>query len=226
MRRSIALTAAAFTCGAALAACYTSTSNPVAPAKPTPTSSVKPSPTPTQTGSPRPTPTPTPTTRPTGPTPTPTPIPTGPTPTPTATATAQPQVVHIGFELLENTDPTFGPVWYYSATPGNQANVVHVVHGSQLVFLNDGSNPSSPHTAAGFGSTGFPPSFDNKNRFVQFGSVIDSSLTWSTGQLNPGQMSQVFTVGPPGNYFFGCGFHYSTPPTKTNQSMGDVIVSQ
>jgi hypothetical protein len=93
-----------------------------------------------------------------------------------------------------------------------------------LIFLNDGT-PQSPHTAGGFGSSGFPASNDNQNQFNQFGSVIDSSLTWSTGILNPGQMSQVFTVGPPGVYYFGCGFHYTTVPTKKNMSMGDVIVS-
>jgi hypothetical protein len=132
--------------------------------------------------------------------------------------------VHVGFELGENTDPKFGPVWFYSLTPGNKANVVHVAHGSQLVFLNDGT-PATQHTASGLGSSGFPSMFDNTSGTTQSGTTIDSSLTWSTGTLNPGQMSQVFTVGPPGNYWFGCAFHYTVPPTKTNSSMGDVIVS-
>jgi hypothetical protein len=225
MRRSFALTAIGFACGTALAACYTSTSNPVAPSKPTPTSSgsARPTatPTPGQTPTPVPTPSPRPTPTPTGPTPTP-----SATPVPTATPTAQPQVVHIGFELAENTDPKFGPVWFYSPTLDNKANVVVVMHGSKLVFLNDGSNPSSMHTAGGFGSSGFPTSNNNQNQFTQFGSTIDSSLTWSTGILQQGKMSQVFTVGPPGDYFFGCAFHYAGVPTASNMSMGDVIVSQ
>jgi hypothetical protein len=224
MRRSTALTAIGFVCGTALTACYTSTSNPAAPTKPTPTpsASTRPTATPTPGSTPTPTPTqsPRPTPTPTGPTPTP-----SATPVPTATPTAQPQVVHMGFELAENTDPTFGPVWFYSPTLDNKANVVRVVHGSKLVFLNDGT-PTTKHTAGGFGSSGFPTSNDNQNQFTQFGNTIDSSLTWSTGILNPGQMSQVFTVGPPGNYFFGCGFHYNGVPTVSNQSMGDVIVSQ
>lgn len=223
MRRSTALAAIAFVCGTAFTACYTSTSNPVALTKPTPTPSGSAKPTPTPTPTLRPTATPTPT--PSGPTPTPTATPTGPTPTPTASPTAQPQVVHMGFELGENTDPTFGPVWFYSPTLDNKANVVRVVHGSKLVFLNDGT-PTTKHTAGGFGSSGFPATNDNQNQFTQFGNTIDSSLTWSTGILNPGQMSQVFTVGAPGNYFFGCGFHYNGVPTVSNQSMGDVIVSQ
>ncbi len=194
--------------GTALAGCYSSTSNPAT--TPSTAPSIAPQ-----------TPTPVPT-----PTVTPTPLPSGATPTPIPTPTAQPQLVHIGFELLENTDKTYGPVWYYSPTLGHLANVVRVAHGSQIVFINDGKNPTSQHTAAGLG-TSFPPSFDNSNRFTQSGTVIDSSLTWSTGTLNPGGgMSQVFTVGPPGVYYFGCGFHYAGPPTQNNESMGDVLVSQ
>ena len=212
--RAIVAAGGLFSCATlALTACYTSTSNPaVAIATPsplvTPTPVATPTVTPTPNGSP-------------------TPVPTGPTPTPSPSA--QPQVVHIGFELAEQTDPKYGPVWYYSPTLDNLANVVRVAHGSQIVFVNDGTGPPSQHTAAGLGSTGFPASFDNQNRFVQSGTVIDGSTTWSTGILNPsgsGTMSQVFTVGAPGAYYFGCGFHYAGVPTKKNQSMGDVIVSQ
>jgi plastocyanin len=92
-----------------------------------------------------------------------------------------------------------------------------------VVFLND-SNPQSPHTASGLGSS-FPAQFDNKSGFTQSGSTIDGSLTWSTGTLNPGQMSQNFTVGPPGVYYFGCNYHYIGIPSPSNGSMGDVIVS-
>ena len=221
MRRSFATGTALWCAAVALTACYSSTSNPVATASTTPSQPP-----------PSATPTPTPTPMPSGPTPTPTPVPTGPTPTPTATA--QPQVVHIGFELKEHTDKTYGPVWYYSPVLGNQANVVFVTHGSLLVFANDeGGSLKTQHTASGLGSSGFPSSFDNTSGFTQNGTTIDSSLTWSSGTLNPpghlfphGQMSQVFTVGPPGVYYFGCNFHYIGVPTKNNFSMGDVIVSQ
>jgi plastocyanin len=174
-----------------------------------------PKPTPTPAGTPSPAPTSSPSPRPSR----------APSPTPAPTASSSPQVIHIGFELDEFTDPTYGPVWYYALTPGNRAQVVVVKSGSQVVFLNDGP-PSTQHTAGGFGTSGFPANNDNENPFTQTGSTIDSSLTWSTGTLNPGQSSQVFTVGPPGAYYFGCGFHYAGPPTSTNESMGDVLVSQ
>jgi plastocyanin len=201
MRTAVLVSAFALEGAAALlAGCYGSSANHVV-AMASPTPRVTPTPLPTATAKP-------------------TPTPTGPTPTPTA----QPQVVHIGFELAEHTDPTYGPVYFYSPTLDKLANVVTVKAGSALVFLNDGT-PATQHTGSGLGTSGFPASFDNSSGFTQSGSTIDSSLTWSTGTLNPGQMSQVFTVGPPGAYYFGCAYHYFTTPTKTNGSMGDVIVS-
>jgi plastocyanin len=160
---------------------------------------------------------PTPTASPTatGATPTPTATP-APTATPTATPTAQPQVIHVGFTHAATTDPTFGVVRYYSPTTGAAA-IVTVVHGSHVVFLNDDTGTS--HTGSGLGSSGFPTSFDNTSGFTQSGTTIDSSLTWSTGTLTMGSMSQVFTVGAPGDYYFGCAFHYNS------SGMRDVLVS-
>ena len=173
-----------------------------------------PSPTAANTASPSPVPTAAPTASPTQ----------HPTPTPTPMQTAAPQVIHIGFELAEHTDAQFGAVYFYSTMLNNMASVVHVQHGSKVVFLND--DPSqTPHTASGFGSGGFPAMFDNSSGFTQHGSTLDGSTTWSTGTLNPGQMSQVFKVGAVGTYYFGCAFHYAGIPTANNNSMGDVVVS-
>jgi plastocyanin len=148
-----------------------------------------------------------------------------PSPTPSPTPTAQPQVVHIGFEL-NDAPSSFGTVSYYSPTvTPPKAAIVTVKAGSRLVFLNDGGSHGatpSPHTASGLGTSGFPPHFDNTSGMTQSGTTIDSSLTWSTGTLSdgPSSFSQVFTVGPPGNYFFGCAFHFDS------DNMRDVIVSQ
>ena len=168
-------------------------------------------------GSPSPSPTPTASV-------TPTPTPTAsvtPTPTPTAsvtpTPTAQPQVVHVGFTHTATTDPTYGPIAFY-APNGGSAAIITVKAGSQLVFTNDGGGP--PHTASGLGSSGFPGHFDNTNGAVAFGSTVDGGTTWSSGNLNSGQTSSVFTVGPAGSYYFGCAYHYDT------NGMRDVIVSQ
>jgi plastocyanin len=197
------LAAAAWLTAAGLAGCYDSTSNRVLAV-----ASSSPIPPPTMTPTPKPTRTPPPT-----------PTPSGPTPTPTA----QPQVVHIAFAFGETTDPTYGPVYFYSPN-GKSAAVVKVKSGSQLVFQNDESG-STQHTASGLG-TKFPPSFDNSSGFTQSGTTIDGGTTWSTGTLNPGQLSQVFTIGPPGVYYFGCAFHYFQPPNASNGSMGDVLVSE
>ena len=139
-------------------------------------------------------------------------------------ATTTPLVIHVGFDHPEHTDPTFGAVYFYSPLVKGNAQVIRVVHGSKLVFLNDDTSGAS-HTASGFGPTAFPSRFDNKSGFTPSGTTINGSLTWSSGTLKHGAKSQVFTIGPPGHYFFGCNFHYTTRPTKTNGSMGDVIVS-
>jgi len=115
-------------------------------------------------------------------------------------------------------------VYFYSTMLNNMAQVIHVIHGTKVVFVNDDTS-GIPHTASGFGSSGFPAAFNNSSGFTQHGTTIDASTTWSTGTLNSGQMSQVFTVGAPGTYYFGCNFHYTTTPTASNNSMGDVLVS-
>ncbi len=205
---------------ALLSGCYGST----VVRQPTPRPSSTPTIAPTASPSPVPSPSPKPTATPTvNPSATPSPV---PTPTVKPTATPVPQIIHIGFQLGETTDPTYGPIWYYGQND-KQAAVIMVASGSQVIFEND--QPASSgiqHTAGGFGSSGFPQNNDNMSPFTQAGSTIDSSLTWSTGILNPGQQSQVFTIGAPGVYYFGCGFHYAGVPTKSNESMGDVLVAQ
>jgi plastocyanin len=149
---------------------------------------------------------------------------TGPTAAPTTAPTAQPQVIHVGFNHTETTDATLGPVYFYAMVASGPAQVIRVKTGSQVVFTND--DPSGvTHTAGGFGSASFPVSFDNSNRHTQAGTAIDGGTTWSTGDLSPGQTSQAFTIPAAGTYYFGCGFHYTTVPTTTNSSMGDILVA-
>jgi hypothetical protein len=230
--RSLALASLmSYSALATLAAC-SGNSSPAAPlhmptarpsatptaAGPTPTASAGVTPTPTASAGVTPTPTASaaPTATPVA-TATPSAAPTATaTATATATPTAQPQVIHVGFSHTATTDPTFGAIAFYSPTTGAAA-IVTVMHGSQIVFTNDGSG--APHTGSGLGSGGFPASFTNTSGTTQTGSTIDSSLTWSTGTLSEGASSQVFTVGAPGDYYFGCFFHYSS------DSMRDVLVS-
>ena len=141
-----------------------------------------------------------------------------------AIATPTPLLIHVGFNHPEHTDTTFGPVYFYSPTLSGHAQVIRVRHGSKVQFVND--DPSfAQHTASGLGSTAFPRSFDNTSGIRRSGITVNASLTWSTGTISHGQKSQIFTIGPVGHYFFGCRFHYTTKPTSTNRSMGDVIVS-
>jgi plastocyanin len=146
-----------------------------------------------------------------------------PTPTPSPTPVPNAQVVRISFELHESTDPTYGPVWFFAPSGATSAQVIRVKSGSLVVFQHDDNDP--PHTASGLGSSGFPSAFDNSSGTTQSGATIDGSTTWSTGSLVGPAMSQVFTIGPPGVYYFGCAYHYAGVPTSTNMSMGDVLVA-
>lgn len=146
-----------------------------------------------------------------------------PTPTPSPTPIANAQVIRISFELNETTDPTYGPVWFYAPSGATTAAVIRVKSGSQVVFQHDDNDP--PHTASGLGSSGFPAAFNNSSGMTRNGTTIDGSTTWSTGTLSGAAMSQVFTIGPPGVYYFGCAYHYAGVPSSTNQSMGDVLVA-
>lgn len=128
--------------------------------------------------------------------------------------------MHIGFNHTTTDDPTFGDVSYYTNTSGanDPAAVVHVAAGSSIVFTSDSGQPD--HTASGLGSGGFPASFDNTGGTTATGSTINGGTSWSTGTLTGGSSSAVFTVGPAGDYYFGCFYHYN------DASMRDVIVSQ
>jgi plastocyanin len=182
------------------------TTTPTAPATATPTPGATATPTPIATATP-------------SATATPTQAPTA-TPVATPTATAQPQIVQIGFGHSTTTDARFGMVSFYTGALGSSAPaaVVSVVSGSKIVFQKDSSG--IPHTASGLGSSGFPANFDNTGGTSATGSTIDGNTTWSTGTLQDGQLSTAFTVGPPGDYYFGCFFHYGP------DNMRDVIVSQ
>lgn len=184
---------------------------------PAPVPSGNPAPSSSPTSSPTTGPTATPTVSPTN---NPTSTPTAP-PTPTPTPAATPLLIHIGFQYGEFTDPKYGAVYFYTAH--SHAEVIQATHGQTAQFLNDDMF-GTMHTASGLG-TSFPKNFDNQNGKAQAGSVLDGGTTWSTGSLNPGTKSQVFTIGPPGTYYFGCAYHYSVPPNPNNSSMGDVLVS-
>jgi plastocyanin len=153
----------------------------------------------------------------------PTPVATA-APTPVATAaptpvvTAQPQVVHVGFGYAGGTDPVYGFIADYALDSTSTAvSTIAVKAGSRIVFEND--DPTAPHTASGLGTTGFPTNFDNTSGNTASGSTIDGGLTWSSGYIANAGLSSVFTVGPPGVYYFGCTYHYA------RFSMRDVIIS-
>ncbi len=125
----------------------------------------------------------------------------------------------MGFQYVPATAAPYGEIAYYAPLKSDPHAVpLSFKAGSKIVFLNDDSF-GVKHTASGLGTTDFPPIFTNTAGFARSGNVIDGGRGWSTGSLLAGRLSQVFTLGPPATYYFGCAYHYE------KNGMRDVIVS-
>ncbi len=91
---------------------------------------------------------------------------------------------------------------------GYSPDFVTVAVGSGVRFVNV---DNTFHTATSIpGATTFPA--QSPFTFAaasQASSTVDLSGNWGAGTLQPGQASQVFVADQPGQYLFGCFFHYS-----------------
>ncbi|HKW45206.1 MAG TPA: plastocyanin/azurin family copper-binding protein [Candidatus Eremiobacteraceae bacterium] len=108
-------------------------------------------------------------------------------------------VVHVSLLKFGKKSSQYGEVAGYSP------NVITVQHGATIQFIND---DTFLHTASSVGTNGFPPN-PVINSHQSGRDVADAN--WSSGELNGGSASQVFTTNTPGTYYFGCFFHYLTP---------------
>jgi plastocyanin len=132
--------------------------------------------------------------------------------------TANPVTVYIGFKLVAVAKSGYGSIAYYGPASTGSSGLIYVSRGSKVQFYNA---DSTRHTASGLGEVAFPKSYDNTSTVAQAGTEIRNDEFWSTGELNPRQLSTVFTVAAKKVYFFGCYFHYGGSP-----QMRDAIVSQ
>jgi plastocyanin len=131
---------------------------------------------------------------------------------------ANPVTVYIGFKLAEVAKSGYGSIAFYGPAATGSSGLIYVSRGSKVQFYNA---DTTRHTASGFGEVAFPKSYDNTSAVAPAGTEIRNDEFWSTGALNPRQLSTVFTVAANKVYFFGCYFHYGGSP-----QMRDAIVSQ
>ncbi len=132
--------------------------------------------------------------------------------------TANPVTVYIGFKLAAIAKSGYGSIAYYGPGSTGSSGLIYVSRGSKVQFYNA---DTTRHTASGLGEVAFPQSYDNTSAVAQAGTEIRNDEFWSTGELNPRQLSTVFTVAANKVYFFGCYFHYGGSP-----QMRDAIVSK
>ncbi len=132
--------------------------------------------------------------------------------------TANPVTVYIGFKLAEVAKSGYGSIAFYGPASTGGSGLIYVSRGSKVQFYNA---DTTRHTASGFGEVAFPKSYDNTSAVAPAGTEIRNDEFWSTGSLNPRQLSNVFTVAANKVYFFGCYFHYGGTP-----QMRDAIVSR
>jgi hypothetical protein len=142
-------------------------------------------------------------------------------PTPKPAVSAAPVALLLTGENPVNIAP-YGNVLGYSngtapSTP-NGSGVVMLTANTNVVFTNVEANGGLPHTASSLGpwSGSFPasgPSSSALNASAAGTSI--SAAGFSTGNLNPGQSSAVYSSGSPAMTVFGCFYHYALNSMRT-----------
>ena len=122
---------------------------------------------------------------------------------------------------LSNTQPHtskhYGKVLgYFKGTTSKVSQVVLLSANTNVVFTNV---DSFAHTASFLGdatrkSAPWPSSFNGTDKASAAGTAIGTT-NFSTGTLNGGKSSAVYTTGSPGFYMFGCFFHYDSSGMRT-----------
>ena len=116
------------------------------------------------------------------------------------------------------TDHRYGFVLgYFKGLTSTTSQVITVAAGKKITFKNVDTGP--PHTVSFLGnatatSAPWPSSFNGSFTKSPAGTPIGKPM-FSTGALNPGQKSAVYSTGMPGFYMEGCGFHYDSSKMRT-----------
>ena len=115
-------------------------------------------------------------------------------------------------------DARYGPVLgYFLGTTSTTSQVVSLTAGVPVIFKNI---DSIPHTAAFLGnatstSAPWPASFTGGGTVASPAGTAIGATGFTTGSLNGGQSSAVYSTGGPGFYMFGCFYHYVSNKMRT-----------
>lgn len=116
------------------------------------------------------------------------------------------------------TSPDYGKVLgYFNGQKSKKSEVVQLAANDNVQFISE--DKSLPHTASFLGdatqsSAPWPSSFTGSSTASPAGTTIGSA-SFSTGTLDPGAKSAVYSAGAPGFYMFGCFYHYVRDGMRT-----------
>jgi hypothetical protein len=137
------------------------------------------------------------------------------------------QLQTVGVRLFgesSKVDPHYGMILgYFNGTTATTTSVVMLTACDPVQFKNVDSG--APHTASFLGNATatnapWPPTFTGGGTTPSASGSAIGSPGFTTGQLNPGQKSRIYSAGGPGFYMIGCFFHYSA------FTMRDVFIVQ
>jgi plastocyanin len=136
-----------------------------------------------------------------------------PSPSSSPSISPSPAAQTVGLAVLAapTIDPTYGMVkGFLNGTAPLQSAIIHVTHGATIHF-QDVEN-GIQHTAADLGTWkgSFPPNYNGPPiSATPSPAGTDISATgFTTGSLNGGGSSAMYTANIPGIYVFGCAYHY------------------
>jgi hypothetical protein len=142
-----------------------------------------------------------------------------PNPSPTPAASAAPVGLLLTGENNVNVAPYGNVVGFFNGRNGNPpsgSNVVNLTAMQNVTFTNTEAASGQPHTASFIQtwSGSFPANPTIPSTASAPGTSI-SSAGFSTGNLNQGQTSAVYSTGTPGMFIFGCAYHYVANGMRT-----------
>jgi plastocyanin len=130
----------------------------------------------------------------------------------TSVAPAGAEVIGVDLSTTSCNDSTFHQVLgYFGGTAAAQSQVVSITHSPSDTIQFENVDSGTPHTASSLGPWtgsyhGAPP--DPSATPSPAGTDI-SAAGFTSGSLNPGQLSNAYVADVPGMYVFGCSYHYS-----------------
>jgi hypothetical protein len=122
------------------------------------------------------------------------------------------------------TNPHYGSILgYFNGTTATTTSVVMLTAGDPVQFKNVDS--ALQHTVGFLGnatatSAPWPATFTGGGTTASAAGTAIGAPGFTSGTLNPGQNSRIYSAGGPGFYMVGCFFHYSS------STMRDVIIVQ